>query len=59
MPGTQLFFYKEGDKAPVHEWLSELRRKDRRGFAKCVARIRELAQYGHIELGDREGDGHE
>lgn len=47
MPATQLLFYKEGEQAPVVEWLKELRRRDRMGFAKCAARIRELAQFGH------------
>lgn len=47
MPATQVFFYKEEDQVPVKEWLEELRRQDRKGFAKCVARLRELIQYGH------------
>ena len=30
------------------DWLKELKRKDRRGYAKCVAQIRMLSQLGHV-----------
>lgn len=41
-------FYKEADgSVPIVQWLEALRRTDRRGFAKCVERIRRLAALGH------------
>ena len=48
MPETEVLFYRDerGD-APVVDWLRELRRTDVRPYAKCVARIRVLAQLGH------------
>jgi phage-related protein len=48
VPATSILFYqeKEGD-APVIEWLEELKKKNRQGFAKCVARIRQLNSTGH------------
>jgi phage-related protein len=48
VPPTAVFFYQdEARHAPVVEWLSELRRDDRRAYAKCVARIRRLSEAGH------------
>ena len=48
MPRTEVIFYQdEDDKAPVLEWLRGLRRGERRAYAKCVVRIRELAERGH------------
>jgi len=48
VPRTRLVFYKEADgSVPVKEWLEELRRTDRRGFAKCVERIQRLAALGY------------
>lgn len=48
MPKTELIFYRdEHGEAPVVEWLRELRRKDKRAYAKCGARIQVLAQLGH------------
>ena len=48
MPQTRLLLYKEADGSiPVKQWLEELQRTDRRGFAKCVERIRRLAALGH------------
>jgi hypothetical protein len=29
------------------EWLGELRKKDKAGYAKCAAAVRMLAKYGH------------
>jgi phage-related protein len=48
VPITSILFYqeKEGD-APVIGWLEELKKKNRKGFAKCVARIRQLNSIGH------------
>lgn len=47
MPETTGYFYQENGVAPVKEWLQELLRRDRKGFAKCAARLQELFQYGH------------
>ena len=47
MPSTQIIFYRDDKGVPVRDWLSELRRKDKRAYAKCVVRIRQLAQLGH------------
>lgn len=56
MPRTAVYFYQErpGD-IPVLDWLNKLRRRDRRAYAKCVARIRRLAELGH-ELRRPEAD---
>jgi len=40
-------FYRDENRVPVLDWLKELKRKDRQGYAKCIARIRMLAQMGH------------
>lgn len=56
MPQTRVFFYQdETGRIPVVEWLRELRRKDQKGYAKCVARIRRLVELGH-ELRRPEAD---
>jgi phage-related protein len=56
VPRTEVFFYQdESGRAPVVEWLSELRRGDRRAYAKCVVRIQRLAEVGH-ELRRPESD---
>lgn len=56
MPQTEVFFYQDDSgRAPVVEWLAELRRLDRKGYAKCVPRIRRLAELGH-ELRRPEAD---
>ena len=48
MPKIELIFYRdERGQAPVVEWLRELRRKDKKAYAKCNARIQVLAQLGH------------
>ena len=48
MPTTSIFFYqeKEGD-APVVNWLIGLKAMNRKGFANCVGRIRQLQSTGH------------
>jgi phage-related protein len=48
VPITSILFFqeKEGD-APVIDWLEELKKKNRKGFAKCVARIRQLNSTGY------------
>lgn len=56
MPPTEVIFYQDDSgRAPVVEWLKELRRLDRKGYAKCVPRIRRLAELGH-ELRRPEAD---
>lgn len=56
MPATDVVFYKDVDgEAPVLVWLQELQRRNKRGFAKCVARIRRLAEMGY-ELRRPEAD---
>jgi hypothetical protein len=56
MPRTGVVFFREATgEAPVLVWLRELRRADRRGYAKCVARIQRLAESGH-ELRRPEAD---
>ena len=48
MPRTQVYFYAdEKGRSPVLEWLQELRRKNARAYAKCVAAVQELASKGH------------
>jgi hypothetical protein len=42
-----VFFQKTPGSAPVVEWLQELRRRDRKVYAKCVAAIERLAEFGH------------
>lgn len=56
MPRTGVVFYQEapGD-VPALDWLRRLRRADRRGYAKCVARVERLAELGH-ELRRPEAD---
>jgi phage-related protein len=48
VPTTSILFYQESEgDAPVIEWLSELKRKNMKGFLGCAARIDRLATYGH------------
>jgi phage-related protein len=56
VPLTEVLFYQdETGRAPVVEWLKNLRRDDRRAYAKCVVRIHRLAEVGH-ELRRPEAD---
>ncbi|MBI3245409.1 MAG: type II toxin-antitoxin system RelE/ParE family toxin [Deltaproteobacteria bacterium] len=56
MPLTRIFFYQDEDgHAPVVEWLRGLRHQNRSAYAKCVVRIRRLAELGH-ELRRPEAD---
>jgi hypothetical protein len=56
MPRTQLVFFRDDDgTVPVRDWLLKLQRRQRRAFAKCVVRIRRLAELGY-ELRRPEGD---
>lgn len=48
MPRADVYFFMASDKmVPVLDWLRQLRQRDRRAYAKCVVRIRRLAQEGH------------
>lgn len=48
MPVTQVVFYAErGGRPPVLEWLRDLKRRDRQGLARCIARMEQLAAMGH------------
>jgi phage-related protein len=56
MSATQIVFYCDDEAhSPVFAWLDELRRRSPRAFAKCVVRIRRLADLGH-ELRRPEAD---
>ena len=56
MPSIGVCFYQEASgEVPVLEWLRDLRRRDRRAYAKCVARIERLAELGN-ELRRPEAD---
>ena len=56
MPRTQLIFFKDDDgTVSVRDWLLELRQRRPRAFAKCVVRIRRLAELGR-ELRRPEAD---
>ena len=56
MPTTIVYFYQDspGD-VPVFDWLKDLKKHDRKGFAKCVAKIQRLEALGH-ELRRPEAD---
>jgi phage-related protein len=48
VPRTDVVFYEDTrGHAPVVTWLQELRQKQPKAFAKCVARIRLLADLGY------------
>lgn len=48
MPQTKLIYFKDASGAvPVLEWLSRLRRRDKKVYAKCVVAIELLHQLGH------------
>jgi putative component of toxin-antitoxin plasmid stabilization module len=56
MPQTRLLFFQDADgTAPVWEWLKDLRARNAKAYAKCVVRIRRLAELGH-ELRRPEAD---
>ncbi|HVG08147.1 MAG TPA: type II toxin-antitoxin system RelE/ParE family toxin [Thermoanaerobaculia bacterium] len=47
MPHADVGYFQEDKSVPVLDWLRELQQRDRRAYAKCVARIQRLAQEGH------------
>lgn len=42
-----VFYQDEAGEVPVLEWLKVLLKKDRKGYANCVARIQQLATTGY------------
>ena len=61
MPTTLVLFFQELDgRAPVLEWLKELKRWDPDAFAKCTGGIARLRALGHElrrPVADYIGDG--
>ncbi len=56
MPQTRLLFFQDANgTAPVWEWLKDLREGNPKAYAKCLVRIRRLAELGH-ELRRPEAD---
>lgn len=48
MPETHVVFYQDEDgEIPVLEWLKQLLKQDRKAYANCVARIKQLADNGY------------
>jgi len=48
MPRIEVVFYRDEDgTVPVLDWLDEVRRRDKRAFAKCYVRIQLLQSEGH------------
>jgi hypothetical protein len=48
VPEARIVFYEdESGEAPVLEWLKVVLKKDRKGYANCVARIQLLASTGY------------
>ena len=47
MPAASVVFFWNGSSAPVVEWLSDLRTKDRHGFANGIARMKLLRDEGY------------
>lgn len=48
VPKTRIVFYQEEDgDVPVLEWLTRLLKEDRKGYANCVARIKQLGASGY------------
>lgn len=48
MPKTSVLFYQEReDCSPIIDWLQELQRTNRKGFAQCVGRISQLQSEGY------------
>lgn len=48
MPQTRVIFYQgEDGEVPVLAWLKQLLKKNRKGYANCVAKINLLAESGY------------
>ena len=47
MPNSEVVFYRDDDgSVPVLDWLADMRKRERRVFAKCYVRIARLAEIG-------------
>jgi phage-related protein len=47
MPSTRIILFQAGEgDVPVLDWLNNLVKRDRKGYANCIARIEQLAEYG-------------
>lgn len=46
MPRVALVFYRDKRGVPVVDWLRVLRERDKLAYARCVARLRQLAELG-------------
>jgi phage-related protein len=47
MPETRIIFFQDDrGEVPVLKWLNKLLKQDRKGYANCIARIEQLAEYG-------------
>jgi hypothetical protein len=48
MPRRDVVFYREAEgDVLILDWLKELRRSNRDAYAKCIAAIERLAEFGH------------
>jgi putative component of toxin-antitoxin plasmid stabilization module len=48
MPLEELLVFRhESGSVPLDDWLNELRKTDRRAFAKCLERITNLAEFAN------------
>jgi phage-related protein len=48
MPKTLILFYQEQEgNSTIVDWLRELKKSNRKGFAQCVGRISQLESTGH------------
>lgn len=48
MPKTSILFYQEKEgNSPIVDWLRELKKTNRKGFARCVGRISQLESTGY------------
>jgi len=48
MPATEVRVFRDDDRSiPLKEWLDDLEQTEPKAYAKCLARILELAERGH------------
>jgi phage-related protein len=48
VPKTSILLYQEKEgESPIVDWLMELKKTNRKGFAQCVGRINQLESMGH------------
>jgi hypothetical protein len=60
MPRTDVYFYQEANgEVSVWQWLTDLAKHDRKAFAKCAAKIKQLEDKGHeLRRPEALGGGH-